>query len=313
MGKAGKSVSMGKDSVRIRSYAKINLSLNISGTRHGRHLLDTVIVPVGLHDTITARKRKDGLVGVYMRGQGAEEIPPEQNNAVRAGEAFVRAFGTNGADIEIAKNIPQGAGLGGSSADAAGVLRAMEKLYGPADKTLLNALAASLGGDTPAMYWGGCARVSGTGEVVEAFSSPLVLHVLLAVPERGTSTAECYAKYDEFPDGLRADSARLCTALKRGEYAGVAKNVYNALERPACLLNEGTARALECLRALSPDACAVTGSGSAVFALFETPELCSWAKDRLKREKKLRTYVLQANAEAERRKFVLTANSPYRL
>lgn len=304
---------MGKNTVRIRASAKLNLSLNISGTRNGLHLLDTVMVPVGLYDTVSARRRKDALVSVYMRGQGSEEIPPERNNAVKAGEAYVRAFGTNGADLEISKDIPLGAGLGGSSADAAGVLRAMDALYGPADAGRMSALAASLGSDTPAMYLGGCARVSGTGEAVETFSSPLVLPVLLAVPEKGTSAAECYAEYDAAPDGLRADSARLCAALRSGDYRGVADNVYNALERPACRLNEGTVRALELVRALSPDACAVTGSGSAVFALFETAELCAWAKDKLKRERKLRTYVLYANAPAGKGGVSLTAGSPYRL
>ena len=130
-----------KAAVRLRSYAKINFALNVTGTRGGYHLLDSVLASVDLYDTVTARPRKDGLINVYMQGLGSEHIPPEQNNAVRAGEAFVSAFGTCGADIRILKDIPMGAGLGGSSADAAGVLNALARLYGVEDRQALKALA----------------------------------------------------------------------------------------------------------------------------------------------------------------------------
>ena len=80
-----------------------------------------------------------------MHGLGSDRIPPERNNAVKAGEAFVAAFGTRGADIRICKDIPMGAGLGGSSADAAGVLNALAKLYGVQDRQALKALADTLG------------------------------------------------------------------------------------------------------------------------------------------------------------------------
>ena len=112
----------------VKSYAKVNLALNVTGCAGGYHLLDSVVASVDICDTVRAKPRKDALVNVYMRGMGSEGIPPEGNNAVRAAEAFVRAFGTKGADIQIDKDIPIGAGLGGSSADAAGVLNALAKV-----------------------------------------------------------------------------------------------------------------------------------------------------------------------------------------
>ena len=274
-----------KQYAKCRAYAKVNLSLNISGTRGGYHLIDSV----DLFDEVVARPRRDTLVNVYMRGMGSESIPPEENNAVRAGEAFVSALGTCGADIQIRKNIPLGAGLGGSSADAAGVLNAMAKLYG-ADGEELVPLAAACGSDTPYMLGGGFARLSGRGERV-----PLrrTFHMLLLLPEGGTSAAACYKKYDEAPDPLRADSARLWAALAHGGFADVCENVYNALGAPACVLHAGTAEALALARSLSPAACAVTGSGSGVFALFETEELCRWAQGHCKNKKKLRTLVVR--------------------
>ena len=277
-------------SVRVKSYAKVNLSLNISGVREGWHALDTVVASVNICDVIRARARKDKLVNVYMRGCGSEGIPPERNNAVRAGEAFVSAFGTGGADIEIDKDIPMGAGLGGSSADAAGVLNALAKLYKVEDFAALKALADGLGSDTGYMLRGGFARLSGRGTRVEPLVSPRRYDMLFFLPGTPVSTAECYQKYDESPDPLRADSAHLAAALRAGDFAGVAANVYNALQRPACALHAAVGEALAAAASFSPAACAVTGSGSAVFALFESEELCRWAQSRYKG--KMRTRIV---------------------
>lgn len=297
-------------SVKKRSYAKVNLSLNISGTSGGMHLIDSVVASVDICDTICARPRRDKLVSVYMHGKGSEDIPPEENNAVKAAQLFVSAFGTCGADIEIYKDIPMGAGLGGSSADAAGVLNALAALY-KVDASL-GPLAAQLGSDTPYMLHGGYARMSGRGERVEPLPSPRDYHLLLFMPRTPVSTAQCYRLYDEAPDALRADSAALSRALAEGDFAGVAKNVYNALQAPACRLNGEVAEALALAASFSPAACAVTGSGSAVFALFESEELCRWAKSRCRSKipvRVVRTLPLRP-PRAPRNPFVLGEGNP---
>ena len=285
-------------SAKAHSFAKINLSLNITGTSGGYHCIDSVVVSVNIRDTVCVKRRRDALVNVYMHGMGSEDIPPEKNNAVRAGEAFVAAFGTRGADIDIYKDIPLGAGLGGSSADAAGVLNALAKLYKIKDRAALKALADTLGSDTGFMLEGGAARITGRGERVERLICPRPLYALLFLPDSPVSTAECYAKYDEVPDPPRTDSARLAQALAAGDLAGVAQNVYNALEKPACALNGDVREALNAAKSFSPAACAVTGSGSAVFALFGSEELCRWAKSRYKG--KIRTRIVCAAAKRQR-------------
>lgn len=264
----------------VKSYAKVNLSLNVLGAAGGYHMLDSVVASVDIYDTVRAKPRKDALVNVYMRGRGSEGIPPERNNAVRAGEAFVREFGTRGADIEIDKDIPMGAGLGGSSADAAGVLNALAKLYRIDDAAALKRLADRAGSDTGYMLRGGFARIGGRGDRVQPIASARTYHMLLFFPREGVSTAECFARYDASPDAPRVDSARLAEALSRGDFAGVAANVYNALQGAACGLNAGVAEALRAAASFSPAAYAMTGSGSAVFALFESEELCRWAQSR---------------------------------
>lgn len=275
---------------KTRSFAKINLSLNITGAKGGYHLIDSVAANIDIWDTVCAKPRSDGLINVYMHGLGSENIPPEKNNAVRAGEAFVAAFGTKGADIEIYKDIPIGAGLGGSSADAAGVLNVMAKLYKIGDREKLKALADGLGSDTGYMLGGGFARMTGRGERVEPLSCPIRLHMLLFLPGESVSSGDCYREYDSAPDPLRADSARMARAVRAGDFQAIAGSVYNALGAPSARLSGGVREALEAAASFSPSAYAVTGSGSGVFALFESEALCRWAKSRYKG--KLRTRVV---------------------
>lgn len=267
---------------KVKSYAKLNLSLNVTGVSGGYHMLDSVVTSVNIYDTVCAKPRRDKLVNVYMHGKGSERIPPEKNNAVKAAERFVAQYKTNGADIEIYKDIPIGAGLGGSSADAAGVLNVLAKLYKVDDATGLKALADASGSDTGYMLSGGFARIFGRGDRVEPLRAQRRLWFLLFMPKTSVSTPRCFGLYDSMPDPLRADSARLARALEKGDLGGIAANVYNALGKPAAALNSETAEALKAAAAFSPLAYAVTGSGSAVFALFESEEMCLWAKSRYK-------------------------------
>lgn len=280
----------------VKSYAKVNLSLNITGVKEGYHLIDSVAVRINVYDTVRAVSRRDKLINVYMHGQGSESIPPEKNNAVRAGEAFVAAFGTAGADIDIYKDIPMGAGLGGSSADAAGVLNALAKMYKVREPAALKALADRFGSDTGYMLGEGSARMRGRGELLEPLSCPKRLHMLLFLPEEEVSSRDCYREYDRFPDPPRSDSEKLAAAFKAGDFAGVAANVYNALGAPSARLCGGVFEALAAAASFSPSAFAVTGSGSCVFALFENEEFCRWAKSRYKG--KLRTRIVHTVEKA---------------
>ena len=89
---------------KVKAYAKINLTLDITGSKDGYHLLDSFVASVDLYDLITAKKRKDKLVRVIMRGLDADQIPYANNNAQRAGEAFVKIFQTTGAEIVVDRN-----------------------------------------------------------------------------------------------------------------------------------------------------------------------------------------------------------------
>lgn len=271
------------NTVKLKVYAKINLTLDITGVQDGYHLLDSLVCNVDLSDSITLKKRKDKLVNVYMRGMGSEHIPPEKNNAVKAGEAFVNRFSTTGADIMITKDIPMGGGLGGSSADAAGVLRGMAKLYNLENEyDALKEIADSLGSDTGYMLSGGLARLTGRGEKVEFLKSDKQLWFLLIMPKTPVSTPLCYKTYDILNKEDKRRTQNAIEAYCSGDMSALGQNLYNALAIPAQTLNGDVKKALEEGKDFSPLGCSMTGSGSCVFVLFENREFCEWAESRYK-------------------------------
>lgn len=273
--------------VRVKAYAKLNLTLSITGSSGGYHMLDSLVCSVDLFDLIVLKKRRDDKVLIEMHGQGTELLPYERNNAAKAAECYIRAFGTHGADITIYKNIPVGAGMGGSSADAAGVLCGMSKLYGAGSERELKGLADALGSDTGYMLNGDYARLTGRGEKVEQIDSKLRLNFLLLKPQSGVSTGECYKLYDSMSQSV-ADSAvqppqtsqNAIHSLISGDKAALGACLSNALYPPAATLNPDVKTAYEQLKAFSPLGVNMTGSGSAVYALFENADFCAWAKSR---------------------------------
>lgn len=273
------------NTVKIKSYAKVNLTLEIKGVESGYHLLDSLVASIDLFDYIVLRKRKGELSRVTMKGMGSESIPPEKNNALKAAEAFSKRFATNGAEITIYKNIPIGAGLGGSSADICGVLNGMAKLYNVGDRVALKALADELGSDTGYMLDGGFARIQGRGERVTKLQTDAKLHFLLLCPETMVSAGACYKRYDELPKTLEERESftqNAIDALRRKDVNGVGRYAMNDLFQSALRLNADVGKAYGEAQSFSPLATVMTGSGSGVLALFETKELCEWAKSRYK-------------------------------
>ncbi len=282
------------NTVKINAYAKVNLTLEITGVENGFHMLDSVVASVKLYDTLVLRKRKDSLSSVTMKGMGSESIPPEKNTALKAAELFSETFHTGGAEITVYKQIPMGAGLGGSSADVSGVLNGMAKLYGVTDREKLKELADRLGSDTGYMLNGGFARMQGRGEKVTPLCIDAKLYLLLICPNSEVSSGGCYRKYDELPQTLQwkeSATAGCIAALEQNNVNEVGRYLTNDLYVPALHLNPDVETAYHEAQSFSPLGAVMTGSGSCVLALFETKELCEWAQSRYKG--KFRTYVTE--------------------
>lgn len=271
------------NTVKIKAYAKVNLTLEITGEREGYHLLDSLVASVDISDVIVLKKRKDKLSSVTMRGLASERIPPEQNNALKAAELFSQKYGVAGADITVYKNIPLGAGLGGSSADASGVLRGMAKLYRIDDEAGIGELADRLGSDTKYMLNGGFVRMRGRGTELTETGICEPLHFLLILPRSSVSTGACYGAYDSMPkESYTAATENCIRALLEKDKEQAGRYLKNDLFLPAASLNTDVQKAYEEALSFSPLGAVMTGSGSCVLAFFETPELCAWAQSRYK-------------------------------
>ena len=269
----------------MSSYAKINLSLDITGVSGGYHTLDSVVVTLDLADVIAVRKRKkDKLVSITMHGRGSESIPFEDNNAVKAAESFISRYDTCGADITIWKNIPVGAGLGGSSADVSGTLRALERLFAIDDKEGIKVIADSLGSDCGYMLYGGYARLKGRGEEVELLNADLPLDIGLLVPKTGVSTAQCYKKFDKLSLHCGASGEEVSGAVLSGDKQRLGRALHNDLFKSASALNSSVLTAYDELVAFAPLGVSMTGSGSAVFAIFENDSFARYALSRYRGE-----------------------------
>lgn len=269
------------NSVRVKAYAKVNLTLDITGVENGYHTVDSVAATIGLYDLVVVKKRKkDKLVSVTMHGMGSENIAYDQNHAVKAAESFIARFGCCGVDITVYKNIPMGAGLGGSSADVAGVLNAMKKLFGVGDEREVKEIADKLGSDCGYLLTGGYARLGGRGEKVQPLVSALRLDLLILVPPEPVGTAECYRRYDTAgvcPSPTSGDAAE---ALLAGDGKKLAKSLSNFLFAPAVSLNQQVDAAYEELLSFDPLGVNMTGSGSAVYAVFENEAFRDYAASR---------------------------------
>lgn len=272
------------NTVKVKGYAKVNLFLDIVGACGGYHMLDSVVTTIDLFDQITIKKRKDKNI-IVENAHSLYAVSGEvcDNNAYKAAKLFMDTFNTSGVSITIQKNIPIGSGLGGSSADISAVLNGMQKLF--AITADLKPLADSLGSDSGYLLCGGFCRMQGRGERLSFFNSAQTLNFVIVTADGGVNTSQCFAVYDSTPSlPVELGAERLITAL----CGGVLQNdmFYNALFKPASTLNKNVLCAFNDLADLNPVAVCMSGSGSSVFAIFQTQELCQWAKTKLDKKYK---------------------------
>lgn len=266
---------------RVRVYGKVNMFLDVVGKTENYHSLDSVVCTINVFDDVIITSRKDEKI-VLRTGGGLYSVSDSfDNNAYKAASAFSERFHTRGVDILLRKNIPVGGGLGGSSADIAGVLTAMKRLYGVDED--IKPLADSLGSDSGYLLTGGYARLCGRGEIVTPLDIKTKLYLVVVPAKGGCNTSECFKNYDASPlEPIEGGAEKIIRDLSNGTIDG--KDFYNALYAAACVVNPAIKENFEALTDLSPTAVFMSGSGSCVCAAYPTPELCLWALDKIKRK-----------------------------
>ena len=270
--------------VTVIAPAKINLTLDIAGRRQdGYHLLKTVMQAVGLHDTITITATNTGRIDLICDRPG---VPTDEtglcHRATAAFFAYTRLPMT-GLEIALQCDIPTEGGLGSASADAAGVLVGLNHLYNaklPTDT--LCELGVGLGADVPFGIVGGAMLAEGIGEVFTPVPLLPDCAIVIAKPEQGAKTAECFAAYDRMGVSALSQTQRLVTALQSGQLQAVADCLSNALEQ-ACGVSQ-----VQQLKGLMLEhgalGASMTGSGTAVFGLFDNPTQAQKAAKALQQQ-----------------------------
>lgn len=269
-------------SLTVYAPAKINLTLDVTGLRaDGYHTLESIFQTVSRYDTVTLTK---ALEVITLETPGGAPCPLEKNTAYRAAEAFFAHTGiVGGVALTLTKRIPQQAGMGGGSADAAAVLAGLDRLYGTrlSRKTLMT-LAATIGADVPFFLAGGTALVRGIGEKIDPLPPLPPMSVVVAQPPEGMDTAAAYRALDSGTIRHRPDHPAALAALQKNDTAALAKQVVNVFE-PALNL-PGVAAIRRKMAAFAPLASQMTGSGSAVFGLFADPQTAQQCAAQLSEE-----------------------------
>lgn len=259
--------------VRLSSYCKVNLCLEILGRRDdGYHELSTIFQTVSLADYLTLQVGGRRLE-IRVPGAGAPAGP--DNLAWRAAEAYRHLRGwPDGLRIELHKRVPAGAGLGGGSSNAAAMLNGLGMLDDqPPDRAELLRLAAELGSDVAFFLEGGTALGRGRGERLQPLPTPGNCWLVLTRPELHISTAEAYGLLEagDFSDGARAEA--MAETLRRGTGGeAMAEHVFNGFTRALVARWPQLAALTEALTKAGALAPAISGSGSAAFGLFADAE-----------------------------------------
>lgn len=257
-------------SVVVNAPGKINLALDITGVRaDGYHMVDMILHAIGLSDTVSITRMKQP--GIFLSCDQLQVPCDESNHAHIAAKHFFERFSIPdvGISIDIQKRIPVQAGMGGGSADAAGVLIGLNALFEVnASLGTLCEIGLQIGADVPFCLLGGAQRAQGIGEQFMPLPMMPDCQILIWKPEKGISTAESYRRYDQKGANHRPKISALVRNLETGDLRALCGGMYNVLEEVADLpeVSFFHQKMLE----LGAQGAMMTGSGSAVFGLFES-------------------------------------------
>ena len=255
------------DKVTVIAPAKINLSLDILGVdERGYHLLDMIMQTVSLFERVTVSKKEKDIT----LSSNARYIPTDSKNvAVKAAMLFFEYTGIQGgAHIHIKKTVPIKAGMAGGSADAAGVIVGLDKIYETnLTRQQMCEIGAKAGSDVPFMIMGGTKRVQGVGEIIKPCPPMPRCHLVICMPDKGVSTPAAFANYDTLGEKTLVETDKLVAAMEENDIYGVAKYMANDLEKAAA--SEYTQPITEELIQQGAIGSVMTGSGAAVFGVFD--------------------------------------------
>ncbi len=277
------------------AFAKINLTLDVCGKRiDGYHDIKSIMQTVSIRDDIEI---DIGTGKPWTLHCTMENIPTDERNlAWKAAKLYcdTMKIDPDGIAIRITKRIPVEAGLGGGSADAAAVLRALNRHYGnPLSIMALAELGAQIGSDVPFCVICGTAMVEGRGERIRKLPDLADCFFVVCKPEFSCSTAELFHEIDSEPIGKRPDHNAMESALISGDLGKIAENVYNVFDPLVTKEHLELNYIKSIFNSYGAVAYQLTGSGSAVFAIVTEFEFAAVICNML-RENYPQVYIAKA-------------------
>ena len=258
--------------MKVKVTAKINLMLDIlKRLDNGYHSLFMIMQSVDLYDTITVEKNNENKIIIKCDTDG---VPcNEKNIAYKCAKAFFDACNIKeqGITIEIEKNIPMAAGTAGGSADGAGVLYCLNKIYKTnLTTTELAEIGAKVGADIPFSLTGGTAIALNTGNVIAPVKDLPECYIVLCKPDQDVSTPEAYAQFDALSRVRHLDRVSMIEAVASGDYENLCNYCGNVFEQAVEVPKRPHIKGI--MRKCGADACCMSGSGPTVFGLFSDKE-----------------------------------------
>lgn len=260
------------EELKIKAYAKINLTLDVLGKRaDGYHELETIMQTIDLADVLTFKEISQGIKIVST----SPEIPTDERNLAYQAARMIMEKGkvSKGIQITLKKNIPVAAGLAGGSTDAAATLTGLNNFWGlDIPKEELWEMAAKLGSDVAFCLQGGTCLAKGRGEILEPLLPPPPLCLVLLNPPIAVSTAKVYQGLRLDQINARPDNSVMIRALQRGSLKEIAENLVNVLETVTLKMHPALIEIKEQMKSLGASGVLMSGSGPTIFALTSTRE-----------------------------------------
>ena len=267
------------------AFAKLNLTLDVLGKREdGYHDIKSIMQTISIRDDVEIDV---GTGEPWTLECSQEGIPTDERNlAWKAAKVYCDGLkkDPNGLTIRITKRIPSGAGMGGGSADAAAVLRALNRHYGnPLSILALAELGAQVGSDVPFCVLCGTAMCEGRGELLRKLPDMPDCVFVVCKPEFSVSTPELYKKIDQVAIPKHPDHMAMESALLAGDAAKVADLIYNVFD-PVVTADHLEINYIKSIcNSYGALGMQMTGSGSAVYAIMPSFEyaavVCNMLKD----------------------------------
>ena len=272
--------------IREKAYAKLNISLDVTGKRQdGYHEMVMIMQTISLCDELTLTINDSG--SVFARSNLRFIPGDERNLAVKAALRYLEAIGRpdRGVRIDIKKSIPVGAGMGGGSADAAAVLRGLNRAFdGRLHREELMALASEIGSDVAFCLVGGTMLATGRGEKLTELPPIPACSITVCKPDFSISTPELFKKLDSVHLKGHPDTSGLIDALEKGNLPELCRRMYNVFED----VGDRRLRTVSFVRGKLLDfgalGAVMTGTGSAVFGVFREREPAELACRELQKE-----------------------------